>query len=131
MNNLTKIRYVINEDKRTVVAIMEHCGKDAWDIFTHDFEAEGVDVLRLFLNIKNYLKDTYRAKAKCSLDDEWDVEIGKKIAREKMLAKYYRDLAKTMENYINIAHNIMMRFDTRWRETAERYEKYKIHDCKS
>ena len=123
MNNLTKIRYIINEEKRTVVAIMEHCARDADDIFTHDFTAEGIDVLCYASNFKNYLKNTYRAKAKCSMDDEWDVEVGKKVAREKMLAKYYRDLAKTMEGCIDIAHNIMMRFDERYRAAREKHKK--------
>lgn len=38
-------------------------------------------------------------KAKCSKEDTFDPEVGKKIAREKLLAKYYK-FERHMVNYV-------------------------------
>ena len=50
----------------------------------------------------NFMKDTYECKAKCNTDDgdTFDLETGKKIARERVLERYHRDLDKSMQEFL-------------------------------
>ena len=48
------------------------------------------------------MKDTYECKAKCNTEDgdTFDLETGKKIARERVLERYHRDLDKSMQEFL-------------------------------
>lgn len=50
----------------------------------------------------NFMKDIYECKAKCNTDDgdAFDLETGKKIARERVLERYHRDLDKSMQDFL-------------------------------
>ena len=50
----------------------------------------------------NHMQDTYECKAKCNTDggDTFDLETGKKIARERVLQRYHRDLDKSMQEFL-------------------------------
>lgn len=88
----SKITYYIDEEKKTVVAVMTDCEYDAIDIL----EKMGIRSIshNSWSMDKFMINTTYRGKAKCSPDDEWDEEEGMCIARNRMLANYYR--ARTM-----------------------------------
>lgn len=107
------IRYVINEEKRTCVAILEGTQHDAItkinkmcksevrfsdeaDIWVYDIK-----------NSKYAMPNKFVGIAKCSPEDEWDVEIGKSVARKKLLDKYHKELrnreAKFLDNILYIA----------------------------
>lgn len=83
----SKIRYYINEEKRTVVAVLDNV------------ETEVIEEVKPFFPMtiswsemsKFALKPIYRGKAVCHEDDEWDVEVGKRIARNRMLTNFYAD----------------------------------------
>ena len=85
------ITYIIDREKRTVVAYMEHCEYDVifsisniLNIPIHYSDEIG------FLRLNNYMiNDTYRGKAKCAPEDEWNVEEGMRIARNRLLEKYW------------------------------------------
>lgn len=40
---------------------------------------------------KYFIKDSYKGIAYCSIDDEFDLKEGMRIARGKLLNKYYKD----------------------------------------
>lgn len=90
----SKISYVINEEKRTVVAIMKGCRYDVIDIMRKlgldNIPHDKANMSKFMLN------SIYRGKAKCSQDDEWDVQTGMKIARTRMLRNYYLSRTKAL-----------------------------------
>ena len=98
MEKRSKIEYIINEEKRTVVAIMRDCKNDACRLFARDVEKiYGTEFWYPLHSLDYKINDTYRGKAHCSEDDAWDVEEGKRIARNRMLFKYYRARYKALE----------------------------------
>lgn len=93
------IRYEVNEEKRTVVAVITDTYYDA--ILMAD---------KMFKNTpfrtdfgysqhmrKYYIKDTYVGIAKCNPDDEWDEEVGKELARQRVLRAHEVDVALAFE----------------------------------
>lgn len=92
----SNIHYYVNEPKKTVAAVM--CGAGT------EFRCE-IDRLidrtfgfvwdcSAFYNYGfKYIKSTYRGKAHCIKNDEFNLETGMRIAREHMLANYYVDRA--------------------------------------
>jgi hypothetical protein len=101
------IKYIVNKEKRTVVAIIK---------LTDEYE-ESLPTFRnshyIFDNLWSALKDITHnkadfwgreyhtksgkmyfpkymsAKAKCSPDDEWDEEFGKELARKRLVEKIH------------------------------------------
>lgn len=62
----------------------------------------GTHLMPIKTNSYNFMKDTYECKAKCNTDDgdTFDLETGKKIARERVLERYHRDLDKSMQEFL-------------------------------
>ena len=86
--NKSKIYYYIDEGARTIAAVMKDCEFDVIRDIEKVFPDLGYTFSTLKLN-QYMLNNVYRAKTKCAESDEWDEEKGMKIAREKMLNKYY------------------------------------------
>ena len=89
-----KIKYVVDEEKRTVVCYMTNCRYDALDALRQSGALCMIAIPTMgckpFFNPNKLLiNDVYRGKAKCHPDDEWDVKRGKEIARNRMLNTYY------------------------------------------
>lgn len=119
--NQSKIRYYIDEEKQTIVAVMDDCAYDAIDVLakmgicsiTHD---------NYNLN-KFMMNPTYRGKAKCAPEDEWDEEEGMRIARNRMLENYYRGRATAMMRAETALQSILEELGSRIDYTDNRYEK--------
>lgn len=89
-----KIKYFVNEKKRVVVAVLEG---DYIDLAACNlFEKNGIANLTndVYFNPKNRMKNKYIGTARCHEDDEFDVEIGKELAKKRALVKYYRELCE-------------------------------------
>lgn len=94
------ITYYINEDKKVVIAkiniqnIIQEVQKAlrVKDASSYDIVKGTRRFLKKFPNYfnseHNYIDIT--AKATCSKDDKFDVEVGKRIARERLLEKFYK-----------------------------------------
>lgn len=94
------IEYIVNKEKRTVVAIIkfnEH--EQTFKGSNYIYEDIGWLFTRLGKNKFNQTEKFYQncnkmffpkimsAKAKCSLDDKWDEEYGKQLARQRLVEK--------------------------------------------
>ena len=107
----SKIRYYIDEDKQTVVAVMDDCEYDAIDVLqkmgirkiTHD----GYNMDKFMMNT------SYRGKAKCSPDDEWNEEYGMALARNRMLENYYRGRSMALMKAETILQGILEEIGSR------------------
>lgn len=91
-NPNSKIHYVIDKTNKTVIAVMLDAETEVLQEMTH-----------LGLPIKypqNYLlKVCYQGKAKCAPEDMFNIEVGKTIARARLLKKYYKDKERVLADY--------------------------------
>jgi hypothetical protein len=100
------IEYIVNKDKRTVVAMIKFVDEegDTPETFKdslRNFESLWMTLKRLEHSYNYYNKEYYNkaskmffpkymsAKAKCDPHDEWDEEYGKKLARERLVEKIH------------------------------------------
>lgn len=87
--NKGKINYVVNPEKRTVVCYLMGCYYDIEDKLP-SYQVALADRFGLDIN----LQPKYIGIAKCAPEDEFDENIGKSIALDRMLVKYHKDCAK-------------------------------------
>lgn len=90
------IRYSVNKEKRRVVAILDCCSVDCIERVCRA-QLHQNEKLTLPLSEALVMNDTYVGVAKCSPEDEWDEELGRKIALERCLTKYNRDEKRRLE----------------------------------
>lgn len=92
--NKSGITYYIDEEKRTVVCKLRGAMYDVaanlesrfnYVDFEHDYT----------------MKDCYVGKAKCSPEDKWDKNTGKRIALCRALVSYYNDRDKVFMKVCN------------------------------
>lgn len=137
-----EIEYYVNEEKRTVVAkifdvrgeIRQLCAKYApyddvgcWPAY----DGAASDLIRYIHNLTEKYPKDYYAVARAHEKDTWDVEIGKKIARARLLKKINsvkRDVLYSALKYMqdNIIYNLecAVRF---YNKKADKQEK-KLED---
>lgn len=88
--------------KGIVIAIMGYNGKHSDDCsFDAIDDMVGRDMRTLdgslphvngmYGETQYYMNSTYKGVAYCSKDDEFDLKEGMRVAREKMMKKYYKD----------------------------------------
>lgn len=85
------IKYFVNEEKRQVIGVLENTRYDA----INKIEKMMGDTEFCFCGGEKYLMpDSYRAVVQCDERDEFDPEVGKRIAKERILDRYYPALDK-------------------------------------
>lgn len=92
------IKYFVSEKDRKVVAVLENTRWDAYNkickmVRDTDFCVAPKD--------KYMMHSAYRAVITCDERDEFNVETGKKIAKERVLAHYYVALDKRIDEFKN------------------------------
>lgn len=96
----SNISYYVDVEKGVVAAVMEGVRNSLQDeIFN---ECDGWDKGISFINYVNWtpVPQKLTAKATCHENDEFDLETGMRIARKRLLHKYYR-LFRQVLNTIN------------------------------
>lgn len=114
-DNPRRIRYSINEEKRTIVAYRIGIEEDLVDKIGRNVTWPDFDFTKCLI-----LPEKIVAKAKCHIDDVWDVEVGKKIARDR-LGRIYRKLARNacdkymvkIKRHLNKMHDLKSKYDER------------------
>lgn len=78
------IKYNVIESQRKVVAKIDNCENDAYNVIS-----KACNGMLEFFNGESFKLPTYfTAVAKCHPDDEFDIEKGKEIARKRVIEKY-------------------------------------------
>ena len=84
--------------KGLVICRIENCAFDVYSVLDKAFKNTPVD-----FDYDEYcsmtIEDTYTAMAKCSVEDEFDVEKGMEIARNRALKKYRADKARALSEF--------------------------------
>lgn len=91
-----------NPPVNEVRARIANASKDAITIMEKICINTGTHFFPIKVDSHNFMKDTYECKAKCNTKDgdTFDLETGKKIARERVLERYHRDLDKSMQEFL-------------------------------
>ena len=113
----TELKYIVNEEKRTVVAIATGCSYDAYKaIFKADNNAGILQTLSPEVEVipgccecatqeivsvdSTYLMpDTIVGVAKCHPEDEFSFEEGRKVAIKKMHKRYNKEKMNVLKAY--------------------------------
>ena len=94
------IKYFVNEEKRQVIGLLEGTRWDAINkinkmILDTDF--------CLCMCGKYEMPDEFKAIVTCDPADEFDVEVGKQIAKKRILDRYYPALDKRVNKFFEAA----------------------------
>lgn len=90
------IKYFVNEEKRQVIGLLENTRWDAYNkiskmIRDTDFCVAPSD--------KYMMPAEFKAIVQCDPTDEFSVEEGKKIAKQRILDRYYPALHKRVDKF--------------------------------
>lgn len=101
------MKFFVNEEKRTVVAIVDNCLSDFRNrISKNPF----FEILYVADDYKGgewtFMNESYKGIAKCHPNDVFDVEIGKEIAKNRALRKYYSDLRLKYSRFFDMLDEI-------------------------
>ncbi len=121
------IQYHVDEKNKVVVATADfHSELDK--LFDKKFKQTGkagTGVPWFPFSIDDFYrtKDFYRVVARCHDDDVFDAEIGKKICRQKLKAKFYKIFNIIVKNYNNYLFRNLL-------ETMDYLQKNTTYDVK-
>ena len=107
--NNENIRYFIDEDKRTVVALLTVPRTEICDEMCNIINKNSNRyflVTNILTTDAMLLTGAYRGKAKAHPDDEWDVEEGKKWARIRARQMYMKERKRIMKALENVFDDI-------------------------
>ena len=105
-----RVKYVVIKDKGIVRAIISDCKYDAFHAFDTKFMLPSTFYLELNgtrNNEKFNMPHQFSAVAKLHSEDEWDEEIGKKIALKKLSEKYNESLDRHLANMYDVLSSVM------------------------
>lgn len=84
------VEYIINEEKRTVVAILKGTELDAHKAIMRQVGDAEESFFGFNSNWTTLIPDSFTGKAKCDPRDEFSLDEGKKIAKARCMERYYR-----------------------------------------
>jgi hypothetical protein len=90
------IKYFVDQDEKKVVAVLENT---RWDAYNKICKMIRDTDFCLVPKDKYMMHSSYRAVVTCNDMDEFDVEVGKKIAKERALDHYYAALDKRIDEF--------------------------------
>lgn len=115
------VTYIIDEENRTVKAVIRNLKWDALNTIFRLFIKEGIQFCP---TEENVLNNTYSATAKCSEKDEFDVEKGKLIARRKAIIKYNKAKVAKMQKVYDKLSKVEKSLKATIDYTIKKYEKF-------
>ena len=94
------IKYFVNEEKKQVIGVLSGCRWDA----VNKIEKMMNDTEFCFVPSKKYqMVNEYRVVVQCDERDEFVPEVGKKIAKKRILDRYYAALDKRVNKFLDAA----------------------------
>ena len=115
------VTYIIDEENRTVKAVIKNLKWDAVNSIFRIFIKEGIQFCP---TEENVLNSSYSATAKCSEKDEFDVEKGKLIARRKAIVKYNKAKVAKMQKVYDKISKVEKSLKATIDYTTKKYEKF-------
>lgn len=98
------IKYYVNKDKRQVIGVIDGT---QYDVLKKINKMVDNEKFAYYYNEKCLMPNSFKAVVTCSPDDEFDVEVGKHIAKKRIMERYYNSFDKRMEFFIKDISNMM------------------------
>ena len=90
------IKYFVNEEKRQVIGLLDGTRFDA----VNKINKMMLDTeFCVCMGEKYMMPSDFRAVVTCDPDDKFDVEVGKQIAKKRILERYYAALDKRVDKF--------------------------------
>lgn len=99
------IHYYVNEKKRSVIGVMKNTSMDAINHVSRRLPGLPYVVLEA-----GYMPPEFRTEVVCNPADEFDVEVGKKIAKKRLLDNYDRSRTKAEKRMADAMDDILKDF---------------------
>ena len=90
------IKYFVNEEKRQVIAVLENT---KWDAYNKIEKMIADTEFCLVPGGKYLMPSQFKVTVTCDPRDEFDAEVGKKIAKKRVLKNYYASLDKRVGKF--------------------------------
>jgi hypothetical protein len=129
------LTYYVDTEKKTVVCVATDCEYDFIKEILRRFAShKNVEKIILYQVLETFQNDwnmnyKYTGKASCAKDDNFDIEKGKKISRQKMRVKYNIDKLKKYHKlftcFSNIQKELMNSIDFHTGAIEKHLETYK------
>jgi len=94
------IKYYINEEKKQVVGVLSNC---RWDALNKINKMIRDTDFCFCPSEKFYMPNEFRAVVQCDERDPFDPEVGKAIAKKRILDRYYPALHKRVGKFRDAA----------------------------
>lgn len=95
------IKYFENRDKKQVIAVLDNCKWDAYNKIDKVMNDTGFIFSACCPNYRDkfIMPDTFKVTVTCDPRDEYDFEVGKQIAKKKLMRNYYKSLDKRLNMF--------------------------------
>lgn len=129
------VNYFINEKKKTIICKVEPYIKIVKnEPFSMFMKRKSLDykqsMARSFFELCGEASTSFVGKAVCMTEDEFNIELGKKIAYDKAMLKlfgakkkFFMESVKDLESYITADKELISDVDKQIARTTERFEK--------
>ena len=102
------IKFSVIESQRKVIARIDNCSMDAYNVLSKRLPSY-IEICPCAVQMKG----SFKAVAKCHPDDEFNVEQGMALAKERVIAKYNKAMTKILTQVGNDIDNYLEDIDTR------------------
>jgi len=101
-----KVQYIVKEDERVVICVINGTKNYFSDYMSHRLcQQNYLDNIAVYVEGKYNLKNSYSGVARCAPGDEWNEELGRKIAFNKAKEKLNSAFFKRAKTYVNEVDN--------------------------
>lgn len=90
------IKYFVNEEERKIVAVLENT---RWDAYNKICKMTRDTDFCVVPKEKYMMHSAYRSVVTCDSRDEFNVKIGKQIAKKRVLDHYYEALDRRVDEF--------------------------------
>ena len=90
------IKYFVNEEKRQVIGLLDNT---LWDAYNKINKMMRDTDFCVAPSEKYMMPSEFRVVVQCDPSDEFSVEEGKKIAKKRILDRYYPSLHKRVDKF--------------------------------
>ena len=111
-----RVKYTIDRNNNIIVAEIKSCTFDALDLVNRKFVANTtsgivITVGAILRNPKFEMNHSYKAVARLRDGDEWDEQVGKAVALDKLTEVYHNGVNKRLANYSTYLRKIADNID--------------------
>ena len=111
-----RVKFMVDRDNKVVVAEIKSCTFDALELVNRKFVSNTtsgieINVGDLLRNPKFEMNHSYKAVARLRDGDEWDEQVGKAVALDKLTEVYHNGVNKRLANYSTYLRKIADNID--------------------